>query len=220
MICEVDLLRARLRGKPEHVERLLARHARAAVAAPLHGGPRHAGRLLLELRSRLLHIGAQHRDGLPHQLRIHRLARVREGVSRTAKMLRAGCKGRPRGVKRAEQHAPARRRLHEHRQHESGEHHRRRPAVGGDEPGQHSQRERRQREQRPSSRIDDGAWIGVEDKAAHLDRGHEQRERKRRVGDHGQIHVVLPADQCLIASMPLAAIHVAIEAADADKPIP
>jgi hypothetical protein len=35
---------------------------------------------------------------------------------------------------------------------------------------QRLERERRKRDQRPSSRIDDRARIGVEDPAAHLDR--------------------------------------------------
>src|SRR5262249_30111620 len=53
-ICDVDLLRARRRCKPQHGERLLPRHARPAVAGPLHGGAPPPGALLRPLRSPLL----------------------------------------------------------------------------------------------------------------------------------------------------------------------
>src|SRR5262249_61528008 len=53
-ICDVDLLRARRRCKPQHGERLLPRHARPAVAGPLHGGAPAPGALLRPLRSPLL----------------------------------------------------------------------------------------------------------------------------------------------------------------------
>src|SRR5262249_2174955 len=69
------LPRARGRLEPQHVERLLPRHARPPVAAP-YRRVREAplGAPMLELRSRVLQIRAQHGDRLPHQLRIRRRA--------------------------------------------------------------------------------------------------------------------------------------------------
>src|SRR5215471_14568506 len=132
-----DLLRARDRLESEDVERLLSRHAQPPVAAPFRRAREPPlGGLMLELRSRLLEISSQHGDRLPHQFRIRRRARAREAGGCAAEIPWVGRKVAPRGVERTEQHAPARRRLHEHRQHEGREHHRRRPPAARDEPRQ------------------------------------------------------------------------------------
>src|SRR6516225_3533821 len=108
-----DLVCARGRLEPEDIERLLPRHAQASVAAAFRRA-REAplGELLLELRSRLLQISAQHGDRLPHQLRIRRPARAREAAGCAAEIPRTARKVAPRDIERTEQHAPARRRLH------------------------------------------------------------------------------------------------------------
>src|SRR4029434_4394522 len=74
---------------------------------------------------------------------------------------------------------------------QGGEQQRGGAAAGGEEPYQNAQRERRKRDQRPSSRVDDRARIGVENPAAHLDRGHEQRKRKRGIRHDRQVHCTL-----------------------------
>src|SRR6516162_3696076 len=60
------------RLEPQHVERLLSRHAQAPVAAPFRrrAGEAPLGAPMLEMRSRLLEISSQHGDCPPHQLRI------------------------------------------------------------------------------------------------------------------------------------------------------
>src|SRR5262249_1206396 len=77
-VCIGDFPCARGRLEPQHVERLLPRHARPPVAAP-YRRVREAplGGVMLEPRSRLLQIRAQHGDRLPHQFRIRRRARAR-----------------------------------------------------------------------------------------------------------------------------------------------
>src|ERR1700730_3062402 len=76
-----DLVCARGRLEPEDIERLLPRHEPEPVAGPFRRA-REAplGAPMLELRSRLLQIRAQHGDRLPHQLRIRRPARAREAA--------------------------------------------------------------------------------------------------------------------------------------------
>src|SRR5262249_54315109 len=149
-VCVGDLLRARGWLEPQHVERLLPRHAQAAVAAP-YRRVREAslGAPMLKLRSRLLEIRAQHGDRLPHQLRSRRPAGGREAPGPAAETPGVGPKVAARGVERTKQHTPARRRLHEPRQHKGREHHRRRPPAARDEPRQDTKRERRERYQRP-----------------------------------------------------------------------
>src|SRR5260370_7540264 len=70
-VCVGDLVCARGRLEPEDIERLLPRHAQASVAASFRRA-REAplGTPMLELRSRLLQIRAQHSDRLPHPLPI------------------------------------------------------------------------------------------------------------------------------------------------------
>src|SRR6266849_10362720 len=103
-----DLVCARGRLESEDIERLLPRHAQAPVAAPF-GRAREAplGGPMLELRSRLLQIRAQHGDRLPHQLWIRRPARAREAAGCAAEISWVGRKFAARGVERTEQHAPA-----------------------------------------------------------------------------------------------------------------
>src|SRR5262249_52747411 len=58
-----DLVCARGRREPEDVERFLPRHAQVPVAAPFRRAREaRLGAPMLELRSRLLEIGAQHGD--------------------------------------------------------------------------------------------------------------------------------------------------------------
>src|SRR6516164_1357083 len=105
-----DLVRARGRLEPEDIERLLPRHAQASVAAAFRRA-REAplGAPMLEPRARLLQIGAQHGDRLPHQLRIRRPARTREAAGCAAEIPWAARKVAPRDIEWAKQHAPARR---------------------------------------------------------------------------------------------------------------
>src|SRR5262249_18106074 len=100
-VCVGDFLRARGWLEPQHVERLLPRHAQAAVAAPYRRvGEAPLGRLMLELCSRLLQIRAQHGDRLPHQLRIRRRARAREAAACAAEILWVGRKVAARAIER------------------------------------------------------------------------------------------------------------------------
>src|SRR5262249_42799635 len=94
-----DLLRTRGRLEPEDIERLLPRHARPPVAAAFRRAlEAPLGAPMREPRARLLQIGAQHGDRLPHQLRIRRTARTREAAGCAAEIPWAARKVAPRDI--------------------------------------------------------------------------------------------------------------------------